>query len=474
VPQSGTPQALAGLLHGYGTALPADWCAAWEAIGSFCAKNASRSESRTLAENAAMMYDLLPSSQYFSDVLDPLHPVVSFIADHLFANERAQYGATIDTESEQIAFAAAADGGRVKPAANNLTLPNVLNAYLLGLANDAHDTLDAWTPPSSVSVYQIAGWGADTLSGIQYYEAKKASAPGGFVARYRPQFVEDGDATVTVPSALMLPIAANVKRYWINLTDDAALQPLGGASHANLFELGSVRTLIQGILAGTSDALPLGITDTQPAPIDQRKRLLFTLHGSAEATLMDGAGNASVIHVDGSAVPGLPGTQAGIFGDTGFFLAPIGNAYRLLIAGAAAGVDVDVQQLIDGVVTDTTTFEDVATDTNATAEVDVAADGIAQPPAAATSAPAITPPIAQASTKPGTVVSRVRTKGKADSRSVLTPPKPIPVPKVAGAATSTKKAAAPKALTKKAKTAISALLDQLSAQLQGLLLKLPH
>jgi pimeloyl-ACP methyl ester carboxylesterase len=485
VPQSGTPQALAGALHGYGSALPADWCAAWEVFGSLCASNASRATSRMLAENMPMAYDLLPSFTYFNDVKDALHPIVAFAADHLFAKERNNYGFIIQNENEQTEFATDQDGGRSKPAPADLTTPNILNANLLGSANEMHAELDTWVPPPQVQVYQVAGWGADTLSGIEYYEAAKASAPGGYVPRYRPEFVEDGDNTVTIPSALMMPIAENVKRYWINLTSKIALQPLGGAVHSNLLEMRGLRELIQNILTGTlQDLLPDGITTTPPANISTRKKLLFTLHGSVHATLKNDVGQTTILNPDGTIVQGIPDVEAGQFGDTGYMLMPVGAVYHLLLDNNDSGtVDLDVQHLIDDTITDTSTFEDIPVGPATPSEVDVSTDGSAAsvevtPLSNVLSTETSSPvPSSGSSSVSSTKTSFViRTKGVHDSKSVLTPPKPIKVPVVKKVATTTKKIATPKTkpLTAKAKKTISALLNALTAELQGLLTKLPH
>lgn len=477
VPQSGTPQALAGLLHGYGSALPADWCASWEAVGSFCAQDASRAESRALAKNMPMAYDLLPSSEYFTDVKDALHPVVSFAADHLFALERSTYGFIVQNESELTGFATAAEGGRIQPAPADLSTPNILNANLIGLAGETHDVLDTWTPPPSVRVYQIAGWGADTLSGIEYYETQNAS--GTFVPQYRPQFVEDGDSTVTIPSALMMPLSDTVTRYWINLTDEIGLQPLGGAVHENLLEMRGLRELIQNILTGASSTLPEGITIAQPADINPHKKLLFTLHGRVHAMLKNSSGQSSVLNTDGSVTQGIPGVEAGRFGDTGFMLAPVGDLYELTLSDADTGaIDLDVQQMDGNTVTSTDTFAGVPAGAGTQSIVDVSADGTAVPmqPVTATSTSTALPSITSGGGSSRKIIYSIHTKGIANSKSVLktgvnAKPVVVKVPKAA-----TTKAVLPKAkpLTKKAKTAISALLDELTAELQGLLTKLPH
>ena len=59
MPQTGTPKAIAVLLHGYQEAL----------LSGIIVKT---STARTLAENLPAAYNLLPSEKYFYDVATPL------------------------------------------------------------------------------------------------------------------------------------------------------------------------------------------------------------------------------------------------------------------------------------------------------------------------------------------------------------------------------------------------------------------
>ena len=88
-----------------------------------------------------------------------------------------------------------------------------------------HTTLDTWTPPQGVSLYEVAGWGEDTLATIEYYKGKKAYCSNLLDIRtcsvvptimYSPKEVIEGDGTVLVPSALWSS-ASTTKKYWVNL-----------------------------------------------------------------------------------------------------------------------------------------------------------------------------------------------------------------------------------------------------------------
>ncbi len=166
-----------------------------------------------------MAYHLLPSATYFQSVRDNAHPVISFDNNVIYEKERAAYGPFVDSEFELSDYLTAQDGSRTKPAADDIGSPNVLSSGLLSYAQSIHSVLDAWTPPSSVTLYQIAGWGDDTISGIEFYR-ENAGLFGTITdtrPKYRPTFVEDGDGLVPVPSALMMSETNNVKRYWFDL-----------------------------------------------------------------------------------------------------------------------------------------------------------------------------------------------------------------------------------------------------------------
>ena len=116
-------------------------------------------------------------------------------------------------------FLLAKDGGRVKPATNDISSAEILNSAIIDYATSTHATLDSWTPPTGIEVSQIAGWGADTIAGIDFYTPPPISAASILepIRKYKPIFTEDGDGIVPVPSALMMASSTSVKRYWVIL-----------------------------------------------------------------------------------------------------------------------------------------------------------------------------------------------------------------------------------------------------------------
>ena len=329
VPQSGAPRAMGSLLYGTGEGLP------WEHFDFLV----SKAVAREFSERSPMAYHLLPSAQYFSDVNDTAHAVGAFAGTNGFAEERTAYGSVLDTVSELYDFLLAREGGREKPASSNVSDANVLNETLIDYARDTHTIADAWLPPSGITLYQIAGWGVDTIAGLRFTELPPATA-GPYAATHRsifaPTFVEDGDGVVPVPSALMTSTSSpNVKRYWINLfdyNDDTNTN----RTHSSLFEIQPLQDFIKNIIKNNTSTLPAYISTSQPSTITANKKLVFILHSPLTLQLKDSSGNTTGLSDDDSVTQNIPGVTYGEFGEVKYIIAPEGN-YTLNMNGQATG-----------------------------------------------------------------------------------------------------------------------------------------
>lgn len=154
VPQVGTPEAIAGLLHG-------------TELGSGLIMNAER--SRQLSENMPAMYNMLPSAGYFTTV-GPGFVVdkpISFEDIAMFGSQISQYGLFVSNETELKNYVLGSDG-RSKPSFSDTVNPNIGNSVLYTSAQAVHQTLDSWQPASTTKVIQVAGWGEETLAGVDY------------------------------------------------------------------------------------------------------------------------------------------------------------------------------------------------------------------------------------------------------------------------------------------------------------------
>jgi hypothetical protein len=348
VPQSGAPRAVAALLFGDGESLPGS--------GIFPEILMTAAHARTFSLTAPMVYHLLPSALYFADVYDPLHPLVSIGSGALLAHAREVFGTAITSYDALLGYLRG-DDGRTAPKDGDLRNPAVVPDTLLTYAGEEHARLDPWTPPAGVSVYQIAGWGVDTISGVELYEQAVKTLKGiSSRLAYRPQFVEDGDGTVPVPSALMMNETSDVHRYWVDIPG------LGDAyNHGTLFQIPDVEDLVASIIQGAPH-LSGHVTTEEPQTLHPLKKLLFVLHDPAELAIEDSHGGHMSITPSGAVSNSLLYAQANVLGEDEYALVPSGDRYSVHIAKPETGsLTLDVEEMIDGAVTASSTLASAAT-----------------------------------------------------------------------------------------------------------------
>ncbi len=200
MPQLGTPEALVSLLHGRDVGF------------GLIMKN---ERQRWLAENMPVAYNLLPSEKYFETLVNkiPFAPerIISFKDTEVLDSFIEEYGFDISSYAELESYIFGADG-RTKPAYKDTNLPVIGNPVLYQQAKDTHTIIDNWQPHTDTKVIQVAGWGEETIAGINYSMKHNKIA-------VNPRFVVDGDATVVTPSALWMSPNdnPNVERWWVDL-----------------------------------------------------------------------------------------------------------------------------------------------------------------------------------------------------------------------------------------------------------------
>lgn len=342
VPQVGTPKAVGALLHGYDQGLPAD----------ILPITLSKSVARTLAQNMSSVYNLLPSFNYFTYADNS---VVTFDDSDFLAEFRVRYGDKIHSEEMLRNFII--DTRRFASSTpSELTYPSVGSLALLAKAETVHATLDNWTPPTGVKLYEIAGWGEDTLATIAYQEGKK-SVCADMMKRptcshysvtsyitYSPEEVIDGDGTVVVSSALWTPMA---KRWWVDLRGYGATGFKGSTinrKHADILEVPELRALIQNIITNFTTTLPDFISTAQPVANPTDSRLSFLLHSPLHLSATDNLGN-----ITSSATSAIPGSSFKHYGEVQVLKVPKGTPVTLSLEGYASGSFTLDMQEIDGI-----------------------------------------------------------------------------------------------------------------------------
>ncbi len=333
-PQLGTPQAIGALLHGYDDS----------GLKYYVGKSAQRK----LAHDMPMTYNLLPSEKYLSTVSTP---VIILDDDVLPAHDL--WGDSITNTGEYLAYLFGG-GNRPNPDYSELEDPAIANETLMGGALEWHANFDDWTAPTTIAVYEIAGWGVDTVSGIHYSNDAWLS---DFSWDYEPIPTEDGDGTVVSPSAL----GGDGQRYWVNLkkyADDTDNK----VKHATIFEVPQLRTFISNIIRKEDVTTPLQyISTTRPSVISTEKRLRYFLHSPLTLELYDGAGrHVGVSTTTEQIEEQIPGVSYDEFGEVKYISVPANASTTLVMRGEGEGrFTLNIQEVTGGVVTSTTTFANI-------------------------------------------------------------------------------------------------------------------
>lgn len=375
VPQVGTPQAIGALLHGYDQGLPS----------SFVSYGLSDGTAQSLAKNMPMTYNLLPSNSYFTQVDTP---VVSFSDQSLLAEFRARYGDLIHSTERLRSFVT--DAWRTASSTTEgLAYPSVGNELLFRNAEALHAGLDAWKPPTGITLYEIAGWGEKTLAGIDYYQgiSVQCDQAVSVLSRciktpkidYRPRIVLDGDGTVVTPSALW---TQGAKRYWVDLKtyakDNRLTAPLG-RQHADILEVEELRMLLQNIITNNNNLnLPQYISTSTPPNPNSDTEFRFTLHSPLSLHLYDDQGrHTGISTTTGELEENIPGSRYMRFGEVQFISAPSSLNTQLVMNGYAPGsFTLDVEEVFGENTIASTTFAGIPSTINTVATMNTSTKGI--------------------------------------------------------------------------------------------------
>lgn len=368
VPQTGTPQAVGALLHGFD-----------QSLGPF-GSALSAEAARKFGRNMPGAYPLLPSSSYWSNQGSEVStPVVSFQGGGFAPLDAAiaKYGRDIDSADELAGFLRG-DEGRTSPADSDLKTPAVVNSALMRYGEAQHAAIDLWTPPSHITVHQVAGWGEETLASIKYRpKVKRCLERSAYLTNYciryeygwtySPEMVIDGDGTVVTPSALAMSTSSpNVKRWWVDLGKYNS--PIVGANrkHKNILEVSDVSTLVKDVVLNINPALSQIILADQP-PSNKLNLLQFILHSPLDIKLIDSSGNEL-----SSTTKDIPGGRYIRFGEVQYVSVPKEANPTVKLVGVESGYfDLDIAEVEDGGTVATTKFASIESSTSTLVEINL-------------------------------------------------------------------------------------------------------
>lgn len=385
-PQMGTPFSILSALYGYDEETPLDVLI-------------PQSKARKLIENMPGAYGLLPSAEYFNRMSDPF---ITFNSENTrYKSFKDAYGEKIQSFDEFKKFLLGTDDNREKPSENDVEQENILNKNILQEASEIHTRIDNWIPPENVEVVQIAGWGLDTISGVKYSEKEKTKCfgllrtlackgTGEYEPVYDPVFTVDGDKVVVSPSALMIPEATNVKKYWVDLFGYSQQKLVIDREHKDLLEVVPVVEFITGTIIDNNEVLPKYILPQRPDISNgHSSRLRMSLYSPLDIHLYDSHGNHTgpkTVVIDGQEATifeeGIPNSYYFQFGDRKYVGFDETEAINVKMDGYADGSytlkleEVKISDSGDEIVAHST-FENLPTTSETEVNFDVPVSGLA-------------------------------------------------------------------------------------------------
>ena len=362
VPQIGTPQAIASLLHGDEQGEPNDTFPL----------TLSKGVARVLGENSPGAYNLLPSTNYFTYVDTP----VITISNSTLPTWSIRYGEVIHSEERLLNFLTDTIG-RSKPATSDTRDPNILNAGLLTQAQSVHDDLDAWTPPVGIQLIQIAGWGDPvTLSTINY---SRATYLWGAISLLdsTPSFVSDGDGVVPVPSALWTAVGPNVSNYYLNLDAyNKKRNTYFAAQHANMLDVPALDSFISDIITGSQKTLDSYgyLSVTPPIADSQSNRLEYILRApqSLGLDVYTNVGHTGISTSTNSIEEQTPGSYYKTFGDSRYIFTEEGASQDAVVTSSTSTkFTLTVNEIRNNLIVASTTFKDIPVTPHVSAHIHI-------------------------------------------------------------------------------------------------------
>lgn len=335
VPELGTPQAVAAILHGYGQSL---------------AKIALPTESnaRIFSQNLPGPYNLLPSRDYFQN-----------IGTEVISNNFSDTNKKIDSYEKFKEFVLS--NGYSKFEAFDLDIPLKLNQKIFELADSFHSVFDKWLPSTNTKISSIYGWGLITPNNVAY-KAKAPCYPEILVCK--PEFHlngnERGDGTVITDAGttnMDTKLFLNLKD--LNIDEDTNI------SHAFILES---KALINKIKDMITDQSALGKDYnkyfTKAEPISSTKYLSVTIHSPVDIDVYDRKGRhtGSIPSTDPRSKyfayeDEIPLSAYRKFGETKNVILPFTEQYKIDLNGTGLGLfSVDVEVIQNGKNISTTSF----------------------------------------------------------------------------------------------------------------------
>ncbi|OGI76003.1 hypothetical protein A3C67_01385 [Candidatus Nomurabacteria bacterium RIFCSPHIGHO2_02_FULL_42_19] len=357
VPQLGTPQATAAMLHGDD-----------EGIVAGLVVNAS--EMRAIAQNMPSAYNLLPSPQYFDQVSDP---VIKFDPTKPFTEAwRNLWGETINTYNNFFSFLIGADG-RSRPAENILQIPEVLRGDLMLSVKNFHDEYDDYQFPTGIRVVQVAGWGLPTTKAVNYTTKHPLQNFG-----YETIPTREGDRTVVYPSAISSDAD---ETYFFNVFEFNK-QLNSNAQHRDLLSTNAIQDLIESVIKNEDISSTNFIFNTKPVPIDLDDQLVVSTNSPVILGVYDQSRNFTGVDPNQDLSADILTVEEGIPGSTFLYTSegqqiflPKEGIYYFTYQGVGSGpTTVEIENFTADTVLPIVSYTDIPTTPDTVANFTVESD----------------------------------------------------------------------------------------------------
>lgn len=331
-PQVGTPKALAGLLHGDEEAV-------------FFGLLLDKQTAVLLGKNMISAFNLLPSSQYFAAVNDP---VITFddSINKVFGYSLYGNPQNVDDVLSMSTFVTSYSRGVNKGEPTNI--PSVLSSELVEKANQTVGMLVGYSIPKSINSFQVAGFGVPTIKTIKYQSKQETvcATQSGLYSCGTQSFwdrrllkTEGGDGTVLEESATNQP---NTITYYLNL-QDLNNQKLFNLKHAQILEAGSLLDLVGQIIGKDISALPQDYI-TKEKPISHTGGLVLSVHSPVSLGITDSHGlytglSRTSVNPDGFSIveEKVPNSSYEEIDDEKYIDIPSDGTYTVSIQGEGSG-----------------------------------------------------------------------------------------------------------------------------------------
>ncbi len=313
-PHLGAPKAIPALLHGYDEKI------------TFLV---SAENARTFSQYIPGGYNLLPSKEYFSQVIDP--PIIFDTENEDVDEWRDRWGVAISKFSELEEFLKGDGVSRDVPGSDDLYSPIILDSVIFNEALEFHEYYDDLEIPESIENTAIVGWGMETIKSVVYTERG-----------LRPQFTVEGDKTVISESANDLDEVFYFNLFQFNKIEGEKNR------HLNFMNAIPIQELIKNKIKNVNQEISY-ISNEKPSPEDVVDKLLVSTHSPVTLDISDRNGNhTGLVQNPGSDIyiieEEIPGSALFVFGDEIYISLPQGGFYDVEIWGTGDGfLELDVE-----------------------------------------------------------------------------------------------------------------------------------